>query len=91
MIRKLKVRIVILVVLGLTLSSIGLVVAIHYINMQIFNACFGKGVEQGGQGSVVRAHHRGSNLLGHFGIHPLFEFIFDCITGASYRTRRHRR
>ena len=34
MIRKLKVRIVILVVLGLTLSSIGLVFAIHYINMQ---------------------------------------------------------
>lgn len=37
MIRKLKVRIVILVVLGLTLSSIGLVVAIHYINMQTIN------------------------------------------------------
>ena len=37
MIRKLKVRIVILVVLGLTLASIGLVFAIHYINMQTIN------------------------------------------------------
>ena len=37
MIRKLKVRIVILVVLGLTLSSIGLVFAIHYLNMQTIN------------------------------------------------------
>ena len=37
MIRKLKVRIVILVVLGLALSSIGLVFAIHYINMQTIN------------------------------------------------------
>ena len=37
MIRKLKVRIVILVVLGLTLSSVGLVFAIHYINMQTIN------------------------------------------------------
>ena len=37
MIRKLKVRIVILVALGLTLSSIGLVFAIHYINMQTIN------------------------------------------------------
>ncbi len=37
MIQKLKVRIVILVALGLTLSSIGLVFAIHYINMQTIN------------------------------------------------------
>ena len=37
MIRKLKVRIVILVVIGLALSSIGLVFAIHYINMQTIN------------------------------------------------------
>ena len=34
MIRKLKVRIVILVVLGLTVSSVGLVFAIHHMNLQ---------------------------------------------------------